>query len=287
MKTIRLGGVPEHFNYPIHQAIKNDLFNKAEIDLQWITYDGGTGDMTQALADDTCDVCILLTEGIISAILRDRASRIISGYVTSPLIWGVHTGKDQDTRYEDAFDKQIAISRPGSGSHLMPTVDALMKGKSIRPDQFEVIRNLDGAIESLNSGQSNIFYWEKYTTKPVVEQGLLRRIGEFTSPWPCFMIAASDRIIQEAPEALDLMLRIIHEACEYFMNDSKSPGIIAEKFNLSLKDATFWFHATEWATNSWVSDKTLTSVLFTLREAGIVDSEATQTSLVWHRGKSG
>ncbi len=283
MVSIRLGGVPEHFNYPIRQALENGEFQKASIDLTWQIHEGGTGEMTAALAGNTCDACILLTEGIISAILGGNPSKIISGYVSSPLIWGVHTGKNQKTRYEDAFKEKIAISRVGSGSHLMPTVDALLKNDSIQPDQFVVVNNLEGAITSLNEGDTSVFYWEKYTTKPYVEKGLLKRIGEFISPWPCFMIAASDRIIDKQPEALDRMLRVIHRACEDFMNDSNAPNIISEEFALNEKDANFWFHATEWATNSWVSDKVLKSVLFTLKEAGIVPQTSTTDGLVWQR----
>ncbi len=283
MFKLRLGGVPEHFNYPIHLAIKGGMFERSGIDLQWHTYEGGTGEMTAALREDSCDVCILLTEGIITEILKGNPSKIISGYVRSPLIWGVHTGINNPVIYDHVFDQQIAISRIGSGSHLMPTVDALMKGKTIKQDQFVIINNIDGAIKSLNSGETDIFYWEKYTTKPYVEKGLLKSIGEFISPWPCFMIAATDKIIHEAPGVLDALLKVIHAACEQFMKNPEAPAIIAENFNLSLKDATYWFHMTEWATHSWVSNKVLMNVLFTLKEANIISQENAEKEIIWKR----
>lgn len=283
MFKLRLGGVPEHFNHPIHMAIHGGMFERSGIDLQWQTYEGGTGEMNAALRDNECDVCILLTEGIITNILQGNPSRIISGYVRSPLIWGVHTGKNSEITYDQAFKHRIAISRMGSGSHLMPIVDALIKGKPLREDQFNIVKNIDGAIASLNGGNSDIFYWEKYTTKPYVEKGLLRRVGEFISPWPCFMIAATEKIIQQAPDVLDKMLRVIHAACEQFMNNADAPSIIARDFNLSLNDATYWFHMTEWATHSWVSNKVLVNVLFTLKEAGIIPSEMTAGEIIWKR----
>jgi ABC-type nitrate/sulfonate/bicarbonate transport system substrate-binding protein len=283
MITLRLGGVPEHFNHPVHQAIEKGLFADAGIHLQWKTYEGGTGDMTRALEENECDVCILLTEGIITAILKGNPSRIISGYVNSPLIWGVHTGVTQQVRYEEAFDKRIAISRYGSGSHLMPTVDALIKGYSLEPGQFVVIGNLDGAISSLQSGDTSVFYWEKYTTMPYVENGSLKRIGEFLSPWPCFLIASSNHFIRQHPDYLDKMLKIIHRSCEAFMHDPASPEIVSRTYGITLKHATYWFHATEWATNSWVSDKMLKSVCFTLQEAGIIRSPVAPESMIWKR----
>lgn len=240
--------------------------------------------MTQALRSGECDICVLLTEGIITDIINGNPSKIISGYVQSPLTWGIHTAVDSDIQsYEEVFDNKIAISRHGSGSHLMPTVDALMKGEKIAPDQFVTVQDINGALKSLSDKETNIFYWEKYTTKPFVKSGYLRRIGEFLSPWPCFMIAATNEIIEKEPEAIDQVLRVIHQACEAFMENKNAPKLVSETFNIPLKDAEYWFHSTEWTTNSWVSNKMLNSVLFTLKAADIVEESATVDGLVWER----
>ena len=111
-KVIRIGGVPEHFNLPIHLAKENGEFAAKGIDMQWTTYKGGTGQMTQALRNNEVDVCILLTEGIISDIIKGNASKIVSIYVKTPLIWGVHTGaKNELDNYQDIYSRQYAISR--------------------------------------------------------------------------------------------------------------------------------------------------------------------------------
>jgi len=52
MKTIRIGGVPEHFNLPWHRTIANKDFETKGIDLQWADYPGGTGAMMQDLRED-------------------------------------------------------------------------------------------------------------------------------------------------------------------------------------------------------------------------------------------
>ena len=284
MQQIRIGGVPEHFNLPIRLAIENGSFEKEGIAVKWKEYDGGTGQMTKALEEDECDICIVLTEGIISAITYGNPSKIISGYVSSPLIWGVHTGKKSYLKnFNEIFDKQIAISRIGSGSHLMPKVDALLKGKSVVDDQFIVINNIQGAIESLNRGETDVFYWEKYTTKPYVDENLLNHIGDFVSPWPCFVMAATDKIINRKPELLDQILRIIHRECESFMNDDEAAKKVSEKYKINLSDAEHWYHTTEWATDSWVSNKMIANVSFTLKEAGLLPVESKTDKLIWHR----
>ena len=129
---IRIGGVPEHFNLPIHLAIEQKLFEQADIEIEWITYKGGTGQMTKALRANEVDVCILLTEGIIADIINGNPCKIISEYVTTPLIWGIHTSvQNKINREADIFDKKYAISRFGSGSHLMAIVHALEHSKTL------------------------------------------------------------------------------------------------------------------------------------------------------------
>ena len=188
---IRVGGVPEHFNLPIHLAIEQGMFKNRGLEISWTDFYGGTGEMTRALRDDLVDICILLTEGVITDIIKGNPSKIISEYVITPLIWGIHSSVDNPLdRYEDIFDKKFAISRLGSGSHLMAIVDANSKGKIINKEQFVIIKNLDGALESLKKQETDVFYWEKYTTKPYVDAARLKRIGEYLTPWPCFVISS-------------------------------------------------------------------------------------------------
>lgn len=281
---IRLGGVPEHFNLPIHLAIERGNFIRRGVDVSWTTFAGGTGQMTKALRNNEVDACILLTEGIITDILKGNPSKIVSLYVNTPLTWGIHTGAKNPLRhYEDIFDKTFAISRFGSGSHLMPIVDANGKDKVIDKKQFKVIKNLDGALLSLTEGTSDVFYWEKYTTKPYVDSGQLKRIGEFVTPWPCFVIAVRDEFLNEEPETVIRMLRIIHDSCDVFMQDEESIDMVSNRYDQKLKDVERWFHSTEWAIHGWVSDKMLKSVLYNLKAADIVDASASIDELIWKR----
>ena len=282
--TIRIGGVPEHFNLPIHLAIENGEFAERGVDIEWITFKGGTGQMTKALENDEVDVCILLTEGIINSIIKGNPSRIISNYVTSPLCWGVHTAADNPLdNYNYIFDKNYAISRFGSGSHLMAIVDANSKEHDIQTSQFNVIKNLDGALESLKNHETDVFYWEKYTTKPYVDSGQLKRIGEYYTPWPCFVVAATNKIIKEQPNNLIRMLRTIHDSNDKFMQGENVINLVSERYGQKLKDVNRWYHQTEWAIHGWVSNKMLKSVIYSLRMAEIIGKEEKIPSLVWKR----
>lgn len=282
--TIRLGGVPEHFNLPIHLAIENGSFESRGVQLEWTTFNGGTGQMTAALRNGEVDACILLTEGIIKDIINGNPSKIISGYVNTPLIWGIHTGtRNSLLHHDEIYDRNYAISRFGSGSHLMAIVDATVNDKKLSNDQFVVIKNLDGALESLEQLSSDVFYWEKYTTKPYVDSGQLRRIGEFITPWPCFMIAATNDILKRAPEAIIRMLRTIHDSCDQFMQTQESIPLVAARYGQQLKDVERWYHSTEWAIHGWVSNKMLRSVVHNLQVAAIIEEGTDIPELVWKR----
>ena len=90
MTTLRVGGVPEHFNLPIHLCIEEGLFAEKGIHVEWVEFPGGTGAMNSALRNDEIDVAIILTEGIIKDIANGNPSKIIQNYVSSPLHWGIH-----------------------------------------------------------------------------------------------------------------------------------------------------------------------------------------------------
>ena len=282
--TLRIGGVPEHFNLPIHLAIENNEFEKQGINLEWTTFKGGTGQMTKALRNDEVDACILLTEGIIADVIRGNPSKIISLYVKTPLNWGVHTGMNNLLdRYKNVYSKKYAISRFGSGSHLMAIVDANSKGYNLEKEQFVVIKNLEGALEALEKNEADVFYWEKYTTKPYVEKGLLRRLGSYISPWPCFVIAATDKVLEKHPLEIIRMLRIIHGSCDNFMMSKDSVNQVSERYQQEIQDVERWFHSTEWAVHGWVSNKMISSIIYHLKSAGIVAQDASIPELIWKR----
>lgn len=286
LTTIKLGGVPEHFNLPIHLAIEDGSFKARGLQVEWTTFKGGTGQMTQALRNKEVDACILLTEGMVKDIIAGNPSKIISGYVNSPLIWGIHTSAGNKLEYHrDIYNKQYAISRFGSGSHLMAIVDATSNNQKIDKEQFTVIKNLDGALASLDDLATDVFYWEKYTTKPYVDSGQLKRVGEFVTPWPCFVVAATDDIIAREPEALRQMLKAIHASCDDFMKNEQVISLVAARYDQQPKDVERWYHATEWATNGWVQNKMLKNVVYNLRVAEIIGEEEELPELVWIRKK--
>lgn len=278
---IRIGGVPEHFNLPWKLAIENNLFKKEGLEIEWTVFNGGTGQMTKALRNNEVDICILLTEGIISDIVKGNPSKIIGKYLNTPLIWGVFTGiKNPINHYGEIYNSTYGISRFGSGSHLMPIVDANAKKIQLKETQFKIIKNLDGALKSLTNLETDAFYWERYTTKPYVDSGILKHLGDYITPWPCFMIAATDSIIAKEKEALKKLLDVIYFTNKQFMTSLTAISEVSERYNQKMEDVENWFHATEWSTNNEVSEKMLHNVIHTLQFSKIIDRKPNLEELV-------
>lgn len=49
LPTLRVGGVPEHFNYPWHLAQERGLFLKHGVIVHWVEQKEGTGQMIKSV----------------------------------------------------------------------------------------------------------------------------------------------------------------------------------------------------------------------------------------------
>lgn len=248
MKTIRIAGVPEHFNLPWHLCIEGGEFEEMGIDLQWTDVPEGTGKMCQMLRNNETDLAIILTEGIVKDITDGNESSIIQQYVQSPLIWGIHVDKNASySTVSDLENTKVAISRPGSGSHLMAVVNAEKQNWNTSDLEFEIVNNVDGAIDALSTGKAAYFMWEKFTTKPLVDNGIFKRIGECPTPWPCFVIAVRNEFLANNMTIVEQILDIINTTTEEFKFIPSIDRNLAERYGQKLEDIQLWLSKTQWS----------------------------------------
>lgn len=249
MKRINIGGVPEHFNLAWYLDLKRGSFKEKGINLRWKDFYGGTGEMNQALRTGHIDMAVILTEGIIKDIIDGNPSKIVQEFVSSPLIWGIHVATNSNfENVSDLKGKRAAISRYGSGSHLMSFINAENQDWNLSKDlKFEVIKDLEGAIKGLSRGQADYFLWEKFTTKPVVDKGLFRRIGNCPTPWPCFVIAVREELLREDKQSVQHILEIINKTTKAFKAIPHIDDLIAKRYGQKLGDVREWLSITEWS----------------------------------------
>jgi ABC-type nitrate/sulfonate/bicarbonate transport system substrate-binding protein len=281
MTTIKIGGVPEHFNLPWYLTLKNHDYKNVGINLRWYDYFGGTGEMCKGLRDGDIDLAVILTEGIVKDIIDGSPSKIVQTFVKTPLIWGIHVAANSIYQtVEDIKGMKAAISRYGSGSHLMAYINAQNQQWNLEKDlNFEVIENLEGAVKGLSEGRADYFLWEKFTTKPLVDNGTFRRIGNCPSPWPCFVIAATDDVLKNNPDVIKTILDIINNTTSEFKDIPSIDLTIANRYKQELSDVQEWLGLTAWS-QSQINEQTLNDVQAKLLALNIIPHKVTYTELI-------
>ncbi len=280
MKIIKIAGVPEHFNLPWHLSIENNEFQEIGIDLQWKDVPEGTGKMCQMLREGSTDIAVILTEGIIKDIVLGNESKIVQIYVESPLIWGVHVdAKSKFKTISDLENKKVAISRLGSGSHLMAVVNAQNQGWNTEKLEFEIVNTIDVAVESLTSQKSDYFMWERFMTKPLVDKGIFKKIYECPTPWPCFVIAVRNEILENESQLISQILKIINLKTQSFKNILNIDQQLSNKYYLKIEDVQEWLALTKWS-QSHLSTKMLNKIQNQLLSAKIIDKKVTFAQLI-------
>jgi len=281
LKRINIGGVPEHFNLAWYLTLKNGEYKEEGINLRWKDYFGGTGAMNKALRDGEIDMAVILTEGIIKDIIDGNPSKIVQTFVQSPLIWGIHVANDSKYKtIEDIKGTKAAISRYGSGSHLMAYINAENNNWNLDNDlNFEVIKNLDGAVKGLTNGVADYFMWEKFTTKPIVDDGVFRHIGNCPTPWPCFVIAVREDFLDNNLEDVKTILEIINNTTEEFKNIPSIDKTISNRYDQKLEDAQEWLSLTQWSQNI-IDEETVYTIQEKLLSLEIIPKKVDYSKLV-------
>lgn len=281
MKNFKIGGVPEHFNFPWYLTLKDKKYQEQGINLRWENFAGGTGQMNKALRNKEIDMAVILTEGIVRDIIKGNETKIVQVFVKSPLIWGIHVAENSNYHsISDLKGTKAAISRFGSGSHLMAFINAKNQNWDIQTDlKFKVIDDLEGALTGLPEGKGDYFMWEKFTTKPYVDQGIFRRVGNCPTPWPCFVIAVRNDVLENEPEAVKIILDIINAETKKFKNIPGIDELLSKRYRQKLEDVQEWLSLTEWSQEN-LTHTALDEVQKRLLELKLIDKKVTSEKII-------
>lgn len=235
--------------------------------------------MAQYIAEGSLDLALLLTEGAIAAITNGNPSRIIGTWVDSPLTWGIHAkaGREPD-QLPDLSDGRYAISRYGSGSHLMAIINCQLRGRPLATD-FEVVGSLDGARTALAAEQADFFMWEQYTTQFLVDQGEFQRIDHCDTPWPCFVLVATEQAIDQNATALVQLLNCLQQALATFPV-AAATTFIEDYYQLKPDDVSSWAERVSWSAEAVVSPLAIEQAVAGLLAASVIEQAPAPNRLV-------
>lgn len=272
---LKIGGVPEHFNLPWRIAMEDGELQAANIALHWEDMTGGTGQMIRGLENKTLDIAVLLTEGVSKAVLQGLDAKILQVYVTTPLHWGIHVPFNNRAIQEvkDIENQTFAISRKGSGSELMAYVLADREGWNIKNLKFKSVGDVYGGLWALQNNEAQAFLWETFTTKPHVDKGDCRFIGEVVTPWPSFVVAVRTEIAEKYPNELTQMLDVVNKKAGSLKYRDDAVELLAWRYGLKKEDVKTWLERTEWNYNGKSFLKSFDTVIEYLLKLDLVTPE--------------
>jgi ABC-type nitrate/sulfonate/bicarbonate transport system substrate-binding protein len=217
-------------------------------------------------------MAVLVMEGAVRDILGGNPSRIVSQFVDTPLIWGVHVGAHTTLNTPaDLKGVPFAISRFNSGSHLMALAYARQLGWSPTEKDVIVVNDLKGAVERLKSIEPVVFLWEKYITAAHVHSGELRRVDEYRPTWPCFVVVARNEVLEAHSKEIGLTLKVVRDQARGLMAKKTAPEMIAQRYGLKLPDAREWFAGVRWNVAGGVDEAGIQAVCSVLQEVSMID----------------
>ena len=280
MKTVKIVGVPEHFNLPWQLCLENGEFNEIGIDLQWNDIPEGTGKMCQMLRENETDLAVILTEGILKDISNGNQSVVLQQYVSSPLQWGIHVAANSPFQsISDLNDKKVAISRNGSGSQLMAIVNAKNEGWESNNLQFEIVNTLDGAVEALTENKADYFMWDRFMTQPIVDKGIFRRVGVCPTPWPCFVIVARKEFYENNKSVIENILEVINNTTIEFKLIPSIDKTLASRYEQKLEDIQEWLKITKWSQKQ-LTEKQFENIQNQLLDLGIIQTRLNYSEVI-------
>lgn len=238
--------------------------------------------MIDLLEKEQCDVALTVTDGFLASRARGRQVELIGTYVESPLTWAVavdgkHPSLHSLADLKAAQHVRFGISRQWSGSHTMAQYLATSLGVSGGVDTV-VAHNFAGLCAGVKAARSTeaadagaaadaegrrfeAFLWETFTTKPWVDSGELRKIGDVETPWTAFsLVARAGRAAQPdfaravrgglLPALADGVRHFVREAAEEGEGSSASARRIAREHGHRPEDAQAWLRAVRYAVSS-------------------------------------
>jgi ABC-type nitrate/sulfonate/bicarbonate transport system substrate-binding protein len=200
------------------------------------------------LKDGELDMAVLVTEGAVRDILSGGPHRVVSTFVDSALPWGVHVPAASHLHAPGELKGiPYAISRVGSGSHIMAMIHAEHLGWRPSDNDLVVVHNMRGAAERMQHGPPVIFLWETYVTASYVDQGIMRRVDELRAPWPGFVIVARESFVQDHGAWIDRVLDVLHKETETLKRGPHLVDLVMQNAAFSEARAKEWLKHVHWS----------------------------------------
>ncbi len=162
------------------------------------------------------------------------------------------------------------ISRFGSGSHLMAFLLAESLGLDLGSLKFKIINNLDGARELFKNGGNYAFLWEKFMTKPYVDNGEMQRLSDFPTPWSCFVTCVRKSILETNKPQIDELIKNVLNTANNLKKSPLAEKLIAREYKLEIPDVHNWLQTIEWQAKINLNKRLVNKVKKKLKQLNLI-----------------
>ncbi len=114
--------------------------------------------------------------------------------------------------------------------------------------------------------------WEHFTTKPIVDAGVFRRLGDFPTPWSCFVIAGTNDAIAKKSNEIQKVLEVINSVTRDFKKIPSIDRTLAHRYEQQLEDIQKWLSGTTWSQKQ-ISSEEINQVQLKLLELQMIENE--------------
>ncbi|HKJ49344.1 MAG TPA: hypothetical protein VJ973_09660, partial [Christiangramia sp.] len=113
----------------------------------------------------------------------------------------------------------------------------------------------------------------------LVDDNTFRLVADCPTPWPCFVIAATDESIQNDSESLNTMLEVLNKETENFKIQKNIDILLSERYQQKLEDIRKWLDLTRWSQEQ-ISDNDLEEVQQQLLTLDLISEKVDNSRLV-------
>jgi hypothetical protein len=157
------------------------------------------------------------------------------------------------------------------------------RGFDVTNLQYEIVKNLEGGIEALTNRTANYFLWEHFTTKPYVDGGIFRRVHSNTTPWPCFVMAVRDEILEDQGDDIKQIIKVINKQLKLFKEPLENNDLIelfSERYQQKTEDIKEWLAITQWNRKKTISKKLINTIQNKLGQFNVIENEVQANHLI-------
>ncbi|MGB5554867.1 MAG: ABC transporter substrate-binding protein, partial [Flavobacteriaceae bacterium] len=132
---------------------------------------------------------------------------------------------------------------------------------------------------ALTTGNADYFMWEHFTTKPIVDKGQFRRLGDCPTPWPCFVVAATDVFLAKHSGVLKHILDVINAYTSEFKQIPSIDRSLANRYGQKLEDIQEWLRLTRWSQQQ-MTVQTVDLVQETLKQLKLIERKQSPSEIL-------